>query len=130
MSDGSSPIWVMIPYRAQREFDRAAQLRQLTARLHALFGPNNVRVVVAEQSDDGRLFNRGKCLNVAYDLAKREAAAENLPFERLVFNDVDLVPAESLARQYSDAHVPGQARHMCGRGWGRCAGPSTQHLQT
>lgn len=51
------------------------------------------RVYVVEQSsDDGRKFNRGKLLNIGFDLARREGCGAFL------FHDVDLLPSDELGR--------------------------------
>lgn len=51
------------------------------------------RVYVVEQSsNDGRKFNRGKLLNIGFDLARREGCGAFL------FHDVDLLPSDELGR--------------------------------
>lgn len=50
------------------------------------------RVYVVEQSADGRKFNRGKLLNIGFDLARQEGCAAFL------FHDVDLLPSDKLGR--------------------------------
>ena len=57
---------VLVPFREDGT-GRAAQLSSLLARLATLFpDPDQCVVVVAEQSADGRKFNRGQLLNVAF----------------------------------------------------------------
>ncbi|CAN0182616.1 unnamed protein product [Laminaria digitata] len=48
--------------------------------------------VVEQSSDDGRKFNRGKLLNIGFDLARREGCGAFL------FHDVDLLPSDELGR--------------------------------
>lgn len=50
------------------------------------------RVYVVEQSADSRKFNRGKLLNIGFDLARREGCGAFL------FHDVDLLPSDELGR--------------------------------
>lgn len=50
------------------------------------------RVYVVEQSADGRKFNRGKLLNIGFDLARRDGCGAFL------FHDVDLLPSDELGR--------------------------------
>ena len=66
---------------------------------------NDFSVIIVEQADCGRKFNRGKLLNAGFELAKREiaaaaraagggprAAAHALDSAAFVFHDVDLLP--------------------------------------
>lgn len=56
-------------------------------------------VIVAEQSDDGRKFNRGALLNVGYDYACKE----NKKYINFVFHDVDLLlPYKIIDKYYCD----------------------------
>jgi hypothetical protein len=54
---------VIVPYR-----DRPEQLETFVRALHPFVQAQNVsyRIVVVEQSDDGRAFNRGKLFNVGF----------------------------------------------------------------
>ena len=101
---------VLVPYREQAETDRASQLVRLIVRLEELLGSRH-RVVVVEQSDDGERFNRGKVLNVAYDLARKLHGP--LDDVVVVLHDVDLLPRATLAPQYGCVAVqPGHALHL------------------
>ena len=55
----------------------------------------NFRIYIVEQSNDGMKFNRGKLLNVGFDVARRAG------FTTFIFHDVDLLPSESLRYAYS-----------------------------
>ena len=48
--------------------------------------------VVEQSTNDGRKFNRGKLLNIGFDLARREGCGAFL------FHDVDLLPSDELGR--------------------------------
>lgn len=45
-------------------------------------------ILVIEQTDDGRKFNRGKLLNAGFDMARDD-------YDVFVFHDVDLLPGVS-----------------------------------
>ena len=53
------------------------------------------KVYIIEQSADGRKFNRGKLLNIGFDIAKKEGA------EIFIFHDVDLLPSIELLPYYT-----------------------------
>ena len=78
-----------------------AQLSSLLARLATLFpDPDQCVVVVAEQSADGRKFNRGQLLNVAF-AHLRASRPEWISGDTLYcFHDCDMLPAPSLAHHY------------------------------
>ena len=105
-SDGSrgAKVAIIVPYRdldpAQR---RSAHLEQFVPYMEdflskavdgdgAARGVGEFRVYVVEQSADSRKFNRGKLLNIGFDLARQEGCAAFL------FHDVDLLPSDKLAR--------------------------------
>eukprot|EP00752_Nemacystus_decipiens_P014228 g12656.t1 len=109
-------VAIIVPYRdldpAQR---RSAHLEQFVpymegflskavGRTTARRGIEEFRVYVVEQSADSRKFNRGKLLNIGFDLARQEGCAAFL------FHDVDLLPSEKLGRWYSE--VPERPVHV------------------
>ena len=47
-------------------------------------------IFIIEQSNDGRKFNRGKLLNIGFDLAKHS-------HDVFIFHDVDLLPSVGAA---------------------------------
>ena len=57
---------IVIPFRHQVEFDRDEHLRNLKQYLADALDPDRDVVVVAEQSADGRPFNRGQLLNLGF----------------------------------------------------------------
>ena len=62
-------IALVVPYRPQAEQDRAAQLAAFlehTARFLSASAAARFVVIVAQQSDDGRKFNRGALLNAGF----------------------------------------------------------------
>ena len=95
-------VAVIVPYRdldpAQR---RSAHLEQFVPYMEEFLskavdgsagGVREFRVYVVEQSADSRKFNRGKLLNIGFDLARQEGCASFL------FHDVDLLPSDKLGR--------------------------------
>jgi hypothetical protein len=68
------------------------------------------KIFIIEQSDDGRKFNRGKLLNIGFDLAVKEG------YDVFIFHDVDLIPSVELVPYYTD--VPENPVHIA-RVWGR-----------
>ncbi|CAM9827072.1 unnamed protein product [Ectocarpus sp. 13 AM-2016] len=99
---GKTKVAVVVPYRdldpAQR---RSAHLEQfvpymedfLERAVGAVGG--EFRVYVVEQSaDDGLKFNRGKLLNIGFDLARKEGA------QVFLLHDVDLLPSNELTRRW------------------------------
>ena len=59
-----------------------------------VFEGHNIHIYIIEQSDDNRKFNRGKLLNIGYDLAAKEGC------QVFVFHDVDLIPSPHLVPSY------------------------------
>ena len=96
----SARVAVLVPFREDGT-GRAAQLSSLLARLATLFpDPDQCVVVVAEQSADGRKFNRGQLLNVAF-AHLRASHPEWISRDTLYcFHDCDMLPAPSLAHHY------------------------------
>lgn len=68
-----------------------------------------------EQSDDGRKFNRGKLLNIGFQLAARAG-----DHDVYVFHDVDLLPSKELLPYYRRTPAGGPV-HIA-RVWGRYSG--------
>ena len=100
-------LYIVIPFRVQDQFDRHAQLDTLLQHLRRhLHHPH--RVVVVEQSQDHRLFNRGALLNIGTLLLGKDAST-------VIFHDVDLIPCHDLLRHYRS----GEGIHHLGRRWGR-----------
>lgn len=103
---GGTKVAVIVPYRdldpAQR---RSAHLEQFVPYMESFLARavaggaaaegsvEGFRVYVVEQSaDDGLKFNRGKLLNIGFDLARQDGCGAFL------LHDVDLLPSEELAR--------------------------------
>ena len=93
-------VVVIVPFREDGS-GRESQLSALLARLRSMFLPGECLVVVAEQADDGRKFNRGQLLNAAFAHA-RETLASRLDARDTLycFHDCDMLPDASLAAHY------------------------------
>ena len=66
-------------------------------------------IIVAEQTDDGRAFNRGALLNAGFQEAQRLA-----PLASIILHDVDLLPSDGLLRWYTEAPAQGRPTHIAG----------------
>lgn len=77
---------VVVPFRHQAEFDRDEHLRALKQYLFDALDPRRDIVVVAEQSADGRGFNRGQLLNLGFLYCVR---THGMP-SAVCLHDVDL----------------------------------------
>lgn len=114
-SNGSSAsrppakLAVLVPFREDGT-GREAQLSALLARLGLMFSADELCVVVAEQSNDNRKFNRGQLLNCAFAcVLSKKWCDENTLF---CFHDCDMLPDLELAGQYL------RPSPVCGRGDG------------
>lgn len=64
------------------------------------------KIFIIEQSDDARKFNRGKLLNIGFDIAKKQH------FDNYVFHDVDLLPSKELRDDYLKYLAPLDVIHI------------------
>ena len=117
LTDATS-VAIIVPYRdlhpAQQ---RASHLARFVPHMHQFFAKvgNKVtchHVYIIEQSDDGRKFNRGKLLNIGFDLARKSGRNHDV----FIFHDVDLLPDGNLGDWY--AQFPKQPLHIA-RVWDR-----------
>lgn len=92
-----SPLAVVVPYRDRREH-LAAFLPHLSRFLARARIAHSITVV--EQAD-ARPFNRGRLLNVGFDLNRRQAST-------FCFHDVDLLPLDDGC----DYSTPGRPTHL------------------
>lgn len=117
----STSVAIIVPYRdLHAEQKRAAHLQQFIPHMIAFLSKcqadglvSDYHIYIIEQSDDGLKFNRGKLLNIGFDLAARKSGREHDVF---IFHDVDLLPADSLLTWYSK--FPRQPIHIA-RVWDR-----------
>ena len=57
---------------------------------------SDFHIYIMEQSEDGRKFNRGKLLNIGFDMAKKSKRGHDV----FIFHDVDLLPDNDLGPWY------------------------------
>ena len=74
---------------------------------------SNFHIYIIEQSDDQRKFNRGKLLNIGFDIARKNKSIQHDVF---IFHDVDLLPSKQLSEAY--AKFPTVPHHIA-RCWDR-----------
>ena len=82
--------------------------------MNRFLGQVRYAIVVVQQSDDGRKFNRGQLLNVGFIEAKRHAAAASTSLASVIFHDVDLLPSPELLPWYELHPRRGQPTHLAG----------------
>jgi hypothetical protein len=114
-------IAIIVPYRdLHAEQKRAAHLQQFVPHMISFLTKlvkarkvSDFHIYIVEQSDDGRKFNRGKLLNIGFDIAKNKRQQKHDVF---IFHDVDLLPQPDLAEAY--ATFPKTPYHIA-RVWDR-----------
>jgi len=74
--------------------------------------------IIEQSSDDGLKFNRGKLLNIGFDLARKKKAGQR-QHDVFIFHDVDLLPGDDLKTWYSK--FPKRPSHIA-RVWNRYSG--------
>jgi Glycosyl transferase family 90/N-terminal domain of galactosyltransferase/N-terminal region of glycosyl transferase group 7 len=84
---------ILVPFREQVEQQRGKQLAKFMKAMKT--NHPDWDVLVIEQSDDGKKFNRGALLNVGTKLAEAKGS------KYVVFHDVDLIPLAPLLPYYS-----------------------------
>jgi N-terminal region of glycosyl transferase group 7/WW domain/N-terminal domain of galactosyltransferase len=99
-------VAIIVPYRdihvAQQ---RAAHLKRFIPHMISFLGRckrelgliSDYHIYIIEQSDDGRKFNRGKLLNIGFDLARKSQRHHDV----FIFHDVDLLPDDDLQVWYT-----------------------------
>jgi hypothetical protein len=119
----TTSVAIIVPFRDLHvEQKRAAHLArfiphmlQFLSKLKKQNLISDYHVYIVEQSDDRRKFNRGKLLNIGFDLARRRKTPLR-PHDVFIFHDVDLLPQDDLSRAY--AQFPKVPYHIA-RVWDR-----------
>jgi hypothetical protein len=119
----TTSVAIIVPFRDLHvEQKRAAHLGQFVPHMIRFLGKlkkqNQIadfHIYIIEQSDDQRKFNRGKLLNIGFDIARKRKGMKH-PHDVFIFHDVDLLPQDDLGRAY--AHFPKVPYHIA-RVWDR-----------
>ena len=89
-----SRVVIIVPFRdLTKDRLRTKQLETFIKYYHKYIP--NIEVVIVEQSKDNKKFNRGKLLNIGFDLTKNSEA------DAFIFHDVDLISPESVMSLYT-----------------------------
>ena len=97
---------ILVPFRDNAEQQRSKQLKRFISHINR-YHPDWT-VIVVEQSDDGKKFNRGALLNIGAHLA------EKMKHHYVIFHDVDLLPLMKIVPYYTA--VPEKPIHI-GKAW-------------
>ena len=116
----TTSVAIIVPFRDLHvEQKRAAHLAEFVPHMLKFLGKlktqkqiSDYHVYIIEQSDDQRKFNRGKLLNIGFDLARKHKP----PHDAFIFHDVDLLPQDDLGSAY--AKFPKVPHHIA-RVWDR-----------
>jgi len=119
LADATS-VAIIVPYRdlhaAQK---RAAHLHRFVPHMIQFLSQlkkdgrvSDFHIYIIEQSDDQRKFNRGKLLNIGFDMARKSGRKHDV----FIFHDVDLLPQDDLGTWY--AKFPVKPIHIA-RVWDR-----------
>jgi hypothetical protein len=109
-------VAIIVPFRDLHiEQKRSQHLERFIPSMSSFFNDNSTityRIYIIEQSDDKRKFNRGKLLNIGYDISKKVGC------EVFIFHDVDLIPSSELIKYYTTKPNDNHPVHIA-RVWDR-----------
>lgn len=106
LADATS-VAIIVPFRDLHPSQQRAQhLAKFVPHMHKFLGRlmeqklvSDYGIYIIDQSDDGRKFNRGKLLNIGFELARKSKRRK--PHDVFIFHDVDLLPQPDLGAWYS-----------------------------
>mmetsp|Transcript_23306 Transcript_23306/g.35443 ORF Transcript_23306/g.35443 Transcript_23306/m.35443 type:complete len:417 (+) Transcript_23306:92-1342(+) len=115
INDDASCVAIIVPYRdVHAAQNRARHLQQFIPRMHTFLQAqvakgtmSDYHIYIVEQSNDNRKFNRGKLLNIGFDIARKNKCRKTKANTKLVnhdvfiFHDVDLLPSDVLGSYYT-----------------------------
>lgn len=99
-------VAIIVPYRDLHPAQhRAAHLQKFIPHMISFLNRckrdqgyiSDYHIYIIEQSDDGRKFNRGKLLNIGFDMARKSKRNHDV----FIFHDVDLLPDDNLQVWYT-----------------------------
>ena len=89
-------IAIIVPFRDSKdEQNRTEHLNRFLIEMPDFLKDHDYRIYIIEQSEDEKLFNRGKLLNVGFRYAEKDNC------DVFIFHDVDLMPSEALIGYYT-----------------------------
>ena len=132
----STSVAIIVPFRdLHAEQKRSEHLSKFVphmigflSNLQRLQKISDFHIYIVEQSDDQRKFNRGKLLNIGFDLARKygnkqqqqqqqqQQNRQKVKHDVFMFHDVDLLPSKILNEAYS--RFPTVPHHIA-RCWDR-----------
>lgn len=95
--------YIIVPYRdnpiqnfgsVKREFIKRMTRDLEKFKAEGLVSPNNFQIIIVEQSDDMRKFNRGQLINLGVVIAEKEKA------EIIITHDISITPDYNLWKYY------------------------------
>jgi len=101
-------IFIIVPFREDVTKKRNYHLKRFI--YHITGRVRGCKIIVIEQSNDKKKFNRGKLLNIGFEIAAGSLT------DIFIFHDVDLLPDLELANSYQD--YPKNPLHFA-RKWDR-----------
>jgi len=93
VSDINESVVIIVPYRNDIFNERKEQLEKFVDYYHDYLP--NCKILIVEQSDDGKKFNRGALLNIGFKISQL------YKFKRYVIHDVDLISPKSIRYLYT-----------------------------
>lgn len=120
--DGSMRVAVVIPFRQQQPLqDRGSHLQRLVPLLHTILSnlvkTSNLKswkIVVVEQAEDGRAFNRGAVLNAGFHFLDNSGEE----YDQVILHDADLLAKDDNTKMWYGVDVPkGFIVHLTAEGY-------------
>lgn len=95
LKNSNEPFTIIIPFRDNEQQNRRKQLNKIIPHLEEklIKYTNKFNIIVIEQSDDNRKFNRGALLNIGHKIVENES-------KYIIFHDVDLLPDDTIIKYY------------------------------
>lgn len=106
-SENCPNVAIIVPFRDLHvEQNRRSHLTRFISELPAIISSKiselgytlktpTFQIIIVEQSNDNRKFNRGKLLNIGFEISRREFFSNVF-----IFHDVDLLPSSDLVQEY------------------------------
>mmetsp|Transcript_70079 Transcript_70079/g.127817 ORF Transcript_70079/g.127817 Transcript_70079/m.127817 type:complete len:430 (+) Transcript_70079:64-1353(+) len=110
----ATTVAIVIPFRPQPLQNRESQLSQLLKNFRDFLpkGGQDFVIIVVQQSDDRRLFNRGLLCNIGFMKAEEYASSKNHTLASVIFHDCDLLPPARLKKWYAMLPERGRPLHL------------------